>query len=229
MVAELPGEPPTQAPCAEALSALLDQHTTFGPTPLVPELHVFYGRSLIEVWEAAELLAGHALPAPFWAYPWAAGLALARVMLDQPEWVCNQRVLDVGCGGGVAALAAARAGAAQVVANDLDAGALATVRNAAARQGLSLELLRADLTVASAAPLEHDVVLCSDLAYERRVAPKQRALLERAARRGARVLIADAGRKYFKADGLRFIAEYEVAVPRDLEGVEMRTARVYSL
>jgi predicted nicotinamide N-methyase len=195
---------------------------------MVPEISVFYGRSLIEVWEAAERVAESNLPAPFWAYPWAAGIALARVLLDHPEWVQHKRVLDFGCGGGIAALAAARAGATHVIANDLDPWALATTRLAAERQGLSLQLCLADLTVDGTSD-PFDVVLCSDLAYEKGVTPKQRAFLERARRSGARVLIADAGRTYFKRDGLKLLRTCEITVPRDLEGVEARTAMVFEM
>ncbi len=214
-------------PPDEALAQLLDRYAPFTPAPLVPEISVFYGRSLIEVWEAAEALAGSALPAPFWAYPWAAGLAIARVVLDHPDWVANRRVLDFGCGGGVAALAAARAGAADVVANDIDPWALAIARSAAQRQGLRITTRLEDLTEQPDRVAGFDVVLCSDLAYEKRVAPRQRALLERAAAAGARVLIADAGRTYFESDGMQEIARYVIAVPKDLEGVEERTARVF--
>jgi predicted nicotinamide N-methyase len=130
----------------------------------------------VQVWEAAEDLAGAVLPAPFWAYPWAAGVAIARVVLDHKDWFTGRRVLDFGCGGGIAALAAARAGAREVVANDLDAWALAVARMAAQRQGLSLTLLQEDLTANAEALAGFDIVLCSDLAYEKRVAPAQRRL-----------------------------------------------------
>ncbi|MGH7468467.1 MAG: class I SAM-dependent methyltransferase [Longimicrobiales bacterium] len=214
-------------PPDDALAHLLDQYAPFRPAPLVPEISVFYGRSLIEVWEAAERLAGRELPAPFWAYPWAAGIAIARVVLDHPEWVRALRVLDFGCGGGVAALAAARAEAREVVANDIDPWALATARIAAHRQALQLTMLQQDLTDEGPDSAGFDVVLCSDLSYERSVAPRQRELLELAARQGVRVLVADAGRRYFSPDGLREIACFEIDVPRDLEGVDRRTARVF--
>jgi predicted nicotinamide N-methyase len=61
------------------------------------------------------------------------------------------------------------------------------------------------------------------------VAPQQRAFLEQARAQGARVLVADAGRTYFEPAGLEQLAEYTIAVPRDLEGVDVRTARVYEL
>ena len=211
------------------LSELLDRFAPFLPAPLSPEISVFQGRSLIEVWEAAERAAGENLAAPFWAYPWAAGCALARVVLDEPSLVRGQRVLDLGAGGGVVSIAAARAGAREVVANDVDLLAMAVMRMAAARQGVSLTLLCEDLTDRLSAVDDFNVVLCSDMAYEKRMAPRYLALLRRAKNKGARVLIADAGRTYFDDSGLSMIAEFVLEVPRDLEGVEVRTARVFQM
>ena len=220
---------PAPAPSRPALEAMLDAHAPLAPAPLCPELNAFQGRVLLEVWQAAEALAGAALPSPFWAYPWPAGCALARFLLDDPTLVRGRRVLDIGCGGGVTALAAARAGADEVVANDVDPWALATLQIAAERQQLRVRTLLADLTRDSAALEGFDLVLCGDLSYERSNASAQRALLRRFRDAGARVLAADAGRAYFDADGLQPLAEYRIRVPSDLEGVEERVARVYQL
>lgn len=216
-------------PADPILSELLDRHAPLAPAPLVPEISVFQGRSLIEVWEAAEHVAGENLPAPFWAYPWAAGCGLARVLLDHPEYVRDARVLDLGAGGGITALAARRAAAREVVANDVDPWALAVMRLAATRQNIELTYLLADLTGDLHAVDGFDVVVCSDMAYERRMTPRYQALLLHARNRGARVLVADAGRTYFDASGLKLLAEYVLAVPRDLEGVDERTARVFEM
>ena len=216
-------------PPAGALARVLDRYAPFGPAPLCPEVGVFYARSLVELWAAAEELAGGELPAPFWAYAWPAGCALARVLLDRPELARGKRVLDFGCGGGVSGLAAARAGAVHVVANDLDPWALATAELAGARQQLALQTLLADLTAEPERARGFDLVLCGDLAYERSQASPQRDLLLRAREAGARVLMADAERSYFRPDGLRLLAEYRMPVPRDLEGVDERTARVYEM
>lgn len=217
--------PPTDT----MLGQLLDVYAPFGPAPLCPEISVFQGRSLVALWEAAERLAGDTLPSPFWAYAWPAGCGLARVLLDQPEYVRGARVLDLGAGGGITALAAARAGAREVVANDVDPWAMSVARLAAERQHISLTYLLQDLTQVPATVESFDVVLCSDMAYERRMTPKYQALLQRARNRAARVFVSDAGRTYFDAAGLRLLAEFTLAVPKDLEGVDVRTARVYEM
>src|SRR5471030_2713897 len=103
--------PPLDAP----LEALLDEYAPLAPAPLCPEILVYQARDLYELWAAAEKLVGGVLGPPFWAVPWPAGVAIARVLLDAPVWARGRRVLDVGVGGGVVAIAAAKAGAAGVV------------------------------------------------------------------------------------------------------------------
>jgi predicted nicotinamide N-methyase len=217
------------APRRSALEALLEQHAPLTAAPLCPELRIHYAHSLVDVWEAAERLGGQPLPSPFWAYPWAAGCALARLLLDEPALVRGRRVLDFGCGGGIVSLAAARTGALQVTANDIDAWALLVTQIAAESQSLDVESLGADLCAEPGLVDQYDVVLCSDLAYERRQAPHQRAVLERAHRNGALVLIADAGRTYFDDTGLELLSEHEIDVPLDLEGRRSRVARCYRM
>jgi predicted nicotinamide N-methyase len=243
-------------PSDPALRALLDAHAPLRPAPLCPEIRVFHATSLVAIWEAAERAAGTVLPSPFWAYPWPAGAALARFILDHHDVFAARRVLDFGCGGGITSLAAARVGAAEVVANDVDPWALAVARLAAAAQDppVSITPCAADFTQGPASRetrtveqaarldvadldleptsvgLEHyDVVLCGDLGYERSVAEAQRAVLARAHSAGARIFVADAGRAYFRPDGLAQLAAFELDVPEDLEGVGRRTAVVYEL
>ena len=48
---------------------------------------------------------------PYWCRPWPSALALAQLLTAQPELVRGRRVLELGCGLGLAGIAAARAGA----------------------------------------------------------------------------------------------------------------------
>src|SRR5579859_6981074 len=117
---------------------MTDVHPGFGPVeglcltpaPFVPEIRlhlavnpITYRRRAEEVYrvEAAPIWP------PFWATAWSGGQALSRYLLDHPEVVEGQRVLDVACGSGIVAIAAAMAGAAEAVANDVDSRALAAV------------------------------------------------------------------------------------------------------
>jgi len=60
---------------------------------------------------------------PYWCRPWPSGLVLGSLLLREPELVRGKRVLDLGCGAGVAGIAAALAGASEVVLADRDGAA----------------------------------------------------------------------------------------------------------
>ncbi len=107
--------------------------------PLVPEIRLHLADDAFRVWEAAERHIGEGnahgteLPPPFWAFAWPGGQALARYVLDHPEVVAGRSVLDLGSGSGLAAIAAALAGASTVLASDVDPFAAAAIAlNAAA-------------------------------------------------------------------------------------------------
>lgn len=61
------------------------------------------------IWSAteAELRRVNVAP-PFWAFAWAGGQAVARHLLTHSELVAGKRVLDLACGSGLIAIAAAR-------------------------------------------------------------------------------------------------------------------------
>src|SRR5690242_3601772 len=103
------------------LPAFIRANLVLQLAPLLPELKLYLahpgsGLSRLDLNET-----------PYWAYLWPGGALLARYFLDRPQTVKGLRVLDIGTGGGVVALAAAKAGARSVVANDVDANAMAAV------------------------------------------------------------------------------------------------------
>ncbi|MCA2980494.1 MAG: 50S ribosomal protein L11 methyltransferase [Myxococcaceae bacterium] len=89
------------------------------------------------LWHATpEEAAALGLAQPYWAVAWPGGQALARWVLDHPEAVAGRRVLDVGSGGAIEGLAAAKAGAAVVVCADVDPVAAVVASMNAALNGL---------------------------------------------------------------------------------------------
>jgi len=76
----------------------------------------------------------------YWLFCWASGLAQARRILAEPALVRGKTVLDFGAGSGVVAVAAALAGAARVVACDIDPVSLEAAAANAALNGVTLEL-----------------------------------------------------------------------------------------
>src|SRR5207244_4324967 len=109
-------------------------NATLTPAPLVPEIKLYLATEVVPLWRATEEeLAEIGVPPPYWAFAWAGGQALARYVLDHPEIVRGKQVLDIGAGSGLVGLAAAKAGAAGVLAADIDAFSCAAIRlNAAA-------------------------------------------------------------------------------------------------
>src|ERR1700742_5339414 len=96
--------------------------------PLVPELRLHLATEVVPLWrKTEEELHAMGVPPLYWAFAWAGGQALARYVLDNPALVAGKRVLDFGSGSGLVALAAARAGAAHVLAADIDLFAQAAI------------------------------------------------------------------------------------------------------
>lgn len=156
----------------------------------------------------------------YWTFCWASGQVLARFLLEQPQWVRGKRVLDFGCGSGVVAIAAAQAGAARVVACDIDPLALVATRLNARRSGVSLELAGDFFSV----PGEIDIVIVADVLYDR----ANLSWLQRFVARAPQVLIADSRVKDFNQPPYRQIGRYSGCTLPDLdESAEFRDVRIY--
>ena len=193
--------------------------------PLTPEIRLRLADEAVPIWKKTEEeLGAMGLPPPFWAFAWAGGQALARYVLDNPALVKGKRALDFASGSGLIAIAAAKAGAAEIAASDIDAFAIAAIEaNAAVNEvpvGPRLEnLIGADEG--------WEVVLAGDIAYEKELAGAAMDWLASLARRGATVLIGDPRRSYLPLDRLDCVTEYSVPVTRELEDSEIKRTGVF--
>lgn len=172
------------------------------PVPPAGEIRLHVAPDFEQAWAEHEAAAGQRGAPPYWARPWPGGLALARYLLDHPELVAGQCVLELGAGSGLCAVAAAKAGAARVLAIDLDPTACAAAELNAAANGVAarFEVRRADLFDVSADGWP--VVLAADLWYERFLALRLNAHLRTLAADGALVLVGDPGRAHLPRRGL---------------------------
>lgn len=203
------------------------ERTAPAPVPYVPELVLFQASELTPLWHAtARELRGWD-DSPYWAFPWAGGQALARHVLDHPEVVAGRRVLDFATGSGLVAIAAARAGAASVVAADVDPFCRAAVRLNADLNRVSIDFREEDPRAAAAAGA--DVVLAGDVFYERELADGALAWFRALASDGIRVLAGDADRVYAPRDGFAVVAVHDVPTTVEIEDRPIRRARVLEL
>jgi predicted nicotinamide N-methyase len=192
--------------------------------PLVPELKLYLATEVVPLWHATEEeLVKIGVPPPYWAFAWAGGQALARYLLDNPAFVRGRRVLDIGSGSGLVGLAAARAGAAHVLAADIDAFSCAAIHLNAAANGQQITVTQDDLIGTQG---DWEVILVGDLFYERPLAQRLLAWLKPLA---MPALLGDPGRTYFPKTGVEKLAHYQVQTTRDLEDREIRETGVYRL
>jgi predicted nicotinamide N-methyase len=181
----------------------------------------------LPIWQKTEDELGEiGLPPPFWAFAWAGGQALARYILDRPDIVRGRRIIDLPSGSGLVGIAAMKAGAAHVLAADIDAFSVAAIAINAAVNGVEITVTGDDLLTQDA---NTDVILVGDLFYEKGIASRCYAWALKAHEKGIDVLIGDPGRSYLPKEKLVRIAEYSVPVSRDLEDAEIKNAAVWRL
>ncbi len=130
---------------------------------------------------------------------------LARYLLDHPNTVAGRRVLDLGTGSGLVAIAAAKCGAIAVTAVDIDPHAIAAAKLNTEANNVEISLVCQDLL--DGPPPETDLILISDLFYDKTTAERLTAFLQTC---DADILVGDPGRAYLPYDHLQTIAEYDV-------------------
>lgn len=207
--------PRNPLPDDAALEDEVRSHTVPGSAGLVPELELRLLRAGSPLWASFDPDEPAPPPRPYWAFAWVGGQAMARYLLDHPELVAGRSVLDFGAGCGIASLAAARVGAAAVVAADIDPLAGAACRVNAAANGLALEVTPRDLRYEDEG---WDVVLAGDVFYHAYPSRHLRTWLAALASRGARVLAADPGRMGWTDAGFDELASYTGRTVPEVEG-----------
>jgi predicted nicotinamide N-methyase len=205
--------------------AFILAETRLRPVPHAPEIMLHVADEATELWQKTEEELGEiGLAPPFWAFAWAGGQALARYILDHPETVRGRRVLDFASGSGLVAIAAMKAGAAEVTACDIDPFAIAAIGVNAEVNGVAVAPLAADIVGQDRG---WDTVLAGDICYEHDLAARVTEWLLALSNRGATVLIGDPGRSYLPKDRLESLAVYEVPVTRTLEDSDIKNSSVW--
>lgn len=123
------------------------------PVPALPEIRLYTAhpgsglRRLVDPVDDDDVGDEEAEPRPpYWAYAWAGGAVLARYILDHPMTVAGRRVLDLGAGSGIVGIAAAKAGANEVIAAEIDRNGVAAIGLNAAANGVKITIADKDIT-----------------------------------------------------------------------------------
>jgi predicted nicotinamide N-methyase len=214
-----PSLPPMPSP------ELLDELCPFRPVTGCPGIQARTSQAVFALWEAWEKEAGQQCPVPFWAVVWPAAQVLARFLLNQPDLVRGRKVIEIGCGGAVASIAAGKAGSRKVTANDIDPIALAIARQNGAQNRVSLRF-DSENRIETGSIGQAQLVLCSDLFYAKLESLALAGLLEKWRERSMTILIGDSGRAFVPKDYREVLCEEWVAVDSDLEGREKRAVRI---
>ncbi|MCG2580837.1 MAG: 50S ribosomal protein L11 methyltransferase [Marinobacter sp.] len=119
----------------------------------------------------------------YWSFCWASGQVLAAWILANPQRVAGKRVLDFGSGSGVVAIAAAKAGATEAIACDVDPAALDAAAANAQLNNVSVTLC-GDWSERRGSI---DLVTAADVLYD----PENRPLLKAFRNAATEVLLAD--------------------------------------
>jgi predicted nicotinamide N-methyase len=205
--------------------SFLRAHTRLARPTLVPEVQLHVADDVVGLWEAMETEGGGAgQDPPFWAAAWPGGQALARYVLDHPEVVAGRRVLDLGAGSGLVAVAALLAGASGVLASDIDPYSHTAIGLNAELNGVSGIDVVGD--VLGGDPPEIDVVLAGDVCYDRDMTSRVLPFLGAAWLHGAAVYLGDPGRAYVPKEGLVEQGAYDVP---DADGGPVRRTTVWRL
>lgn len=217
-------------PSAETRGAIdpiqfIRDNTRLVPVRGIREISLFTAHEATGLWRLAADEDGD-VPPPYWAFPWAGGMALARYLLDRSETVAGRRVLDLGSGSGLVAIAASKAGASGVVAAEIDPFGVAAIGLNAAANKVSVRVVADDITGGEPPPA--DVVVVGDLFYESELAARVTAFLDRCREAGAVVLVGDPGRTYLPQPKLRLIAEYPTSDVGEVEGAAVKISCVFA-
>jgi predicted nicotinamide N-methyase len=204
---------------------LITRNTAIVAPRLVPEIKLHLAAEALPLYSAGEEeLVALGIGAPYWAFAWSGGQALARYILDQPESVAGRRVLDFGAGSGLVAIAAVIAGAASVSAADIDPVA-------AEAMAMNQEINKTSFAIETRDFIglqgDWDLLLVGDVCYDKEIAERLLPWLREEAARGCDVLIGDPGRFILRDLDLKAVASFHAETTGIMEDNDLRNARVW--
>lgn len=206
-------------------AAFITQNLRLEPVPSLPDIKLYTAHPGSRLSRLADRDDPDP-PAPYWAYQWAGGLALAHHFRAYPRAVAGKRLLDLGAGSGLVGIAAAQAGA-QVFAAEIDPNGRAAIPLNAAANGVKVDLV--DIDLSDPPPAGVGLIAAGDVFYNADVAQRMLPYLLRCSAAGIDVLIGDPDRRDLPVDQLRLVATYSVTDVGDVRTSVDRIGSVYRL
>ncbi|HJL40408.1 MAG TPA: 50S ribosomal protein L11 methyltransferase [Myxococcales bacterium LLY-WYZ-16_1] len=195
----------------------------------VPELALHAITHRCPLWRGdSQTLRALGWPEPYWAFVWAGGQALARHLLDHPKIVRGKALLDVGAGSGIVGLAARLAGAARVLASDVDPVAVEAIRLNAALNDLG-EIEASSVDRVDRPADGFDVVTLGDVTYDPELGRRIGAWARRLAAEGVDVWVGDPDRGFLDLEGFETVAVVEAGSDLDDTGQHRVATRILRL
>jgi predicted nicotinamide N-methyase len=205
-------------------TTFIRQHLRLEPVPTLPHIALYTAHPGSRLSRLAP--DDDNAPAPYWAYQWAGGLALAHHFAAHPDLATGRRVLDLGAGSGLVGIAAAKAGAV-VSAVEIDPNGLAAIAINADANAVSVTLV--DIDLAGNAPTGFDLIAAGDVFYNPEVGQQMMTFLQRCRDAGIEILVGDPDRRDLPLDLLERLASYPVGDVGDARTSAERTGSVYRL
>lgn len=201
------------------------KNTSVMAPPHVPEIRLHLADEAHDLWlKTEEELEAIGLPPPFWAFAWAGGQGLARYVLDHPDVVRGKTVVDFASGSGLVAIAAVKAGAASVLAADIDPWSETAVVLNSRLNEVAIDFTGRNII---GDEIDADVLLAGDVFYDKSFAEMLIPWFIALTPAGKTVIVGDPGRSYCPRDLMEPLATYEVSVTRALEDSEVKKTTVW--
>lgn len=211
-----------------ASEKIFERFAPLKPLITYPGIMLHQAPDFFQLWDELEKERGEICEIPYWCVVWPGAASLAKFLLNNKNLIKNKNVLDIGCGGGACSIASYMCEAASVTANDIDEEALyAACKNFKAND-VKIQVDKSNYLKKSECSF-FDVVIVSDMFYERSMAPALLKFLEHCKAGGSNIFISDAGRPFVPKSGLDFLSSEVIEVNNALEGIDRREVRIYNL
>jgi predicted nicotinamide N-methyase len=205
---------------------LLESFAPLSPVPHCESLKAHIAPDFFKLWENYEKEQDRITEIPYWAAVWPGAKSLAAHILKNPDLVKDKTILDFGSGSGVGSIAAIKAGAKKVIANDIDSIAQYVANLNFAANEVEIETSCENL-LSSDNDLFYDLILVSDMFYERSTAKPLHNFLKKCIYKGSKVLIADGTRLFTPRENLQEILTETIPVNKELEGMKERKVSLF--